>query len=138
MQPIQHLLALFLNLKWFEQRILESDFERGLDLCGMERLWERDCRCAVTSSWRDATWSDNVVMSYVIDLSTCEMVVLGRLRRTLSAMFARSVREDLSEPAKIARAVGGSTARNERRRMSTFEELPGCKRSRSEQALAKN
>jgi len=63
-QPIQHLFALFLNLKWFEHRILESDFERGLDVCGMERLWERDCRCAVTSSWRDAQILKHLVLKH--------------------------------------------------------------------------
>jgi len=53
-------------------------------------------------------------------------------------MFARSAKDDLSEPARIARTVGGSTARKERRKMSSFDELPGCSCSRSSQALMMN
>ena len=41
---------------------------------------------------------------------------------TLSAMSAKSVSEDFSEPARIARAVS-----KEWSKMSVLEELPGCK-----------
>jgi len=62
----------------------------------------------------------------------------GRFSITLSAMLAKSVSEDFSEPARIARAVGGRTARKKRRNMFTLDELPECNRSRSAQALDKN
>ena len=37
--------------------------------------------------------------------------MFGRLSRTLSGMSARSVMDDFSDPAKIARAVGGRAAK---------------------------
>ena len=61
-----------------------------------------------------------------------------RFSITLSAMLAKSVSEDFSEPARIARAVGGRTARKKRCNMSTLDEIPECNPSRSAQALDKN
>ena len=70
--------------------------------------------------------------------SMFDTVVVGKLAIILSAIESNSVSEKFSDPANIARAVGGRTAKKERRRISIFAVLPGCKSSRSERALLRN
>ena len=65
-----------------------------------------------------------------------DTVVVGKLVSILSAIEANSVSKKFSDPAKIARAVGGRTAKKERRKISIFAVLPGCKSSRSERAFS--
>ena len=56
----------------------------------------------------------------------------------MSAIAAKSSMEPLSEPARIALAVGGSTERKNRFITSELLELPVCNLSRSDLAFCKN
>jgi len=53
-------------------------------------------------------------------------------------MLANSSSVDLSDPASIARAVGGRIAKKNLRSMLMFNEDPGCSCSRSERAFVRN
>jgi len=98
----------------------------------------RECLADVDWIFNDATWSDRSLMKSVIMGSILEIAGLWRSTSILSAVWARSVREESPETVRITRIMGGRTAKKERRKISILEGLLGCKRSRSTRVLDKN